>query len=183
MGWLPVLAQVATRVPGLVNLATGIRPLAALAKRIGGIAPERDLPVFATQSFTTWWHLRRASTTQPRPAPNGPVLLWPDTFTNMFHPGIAQAAVAVLEDAGFEVVVPEQPVCCGLTWVSTGQLGMARRVLRRTLRILHDDIRAGVPVVGLEPSCTAMLTADGPELLGGDEDMRRVAAIPGVGLL
>ncbi|MDN5763802.1 MAG: hypothetical protein L0H41_15975 [Microlunatus sp.] len=174
MGWLPVLAQVATRVPGLVNLATGIRPLAALAKRIGGIAPERDLPVFATQSFTTWWHLRRASTTQPRPAPNGPVLLWPDTFTNMFHPGIAQAAVAVLEDAGFEVVVPEQPVCCGLTWVSTGQLGMARRVLRRTLRILHDDIRAGVPVVGLEPSCTAMLTADGPELLGGDEDMRRL---------
>ena len=66
-------------------------------------------------------------------------------------------------------------MCCGLTWISTGQLATAARVLRRTLRVLRDDIRAGVPVVGLEPSCTAVFRADGPELLDGDEDMRRLS--------
>ena len=90
-------------------------------------------------------------------------------------PRSPRSAVEVLEDAGFEVRVPTEPVCCGLTWVSTGQLATARRVLRRTLRVLRDDIRAGVPVVGLEPSCTAVFRSDGPELLSGDEDMRRLA--------
>jgi Fe-S oxidoreductase len=59
--------------------------------------------------------------------------------------------------------------------VSTGQLGTARSVLRRTLRVLREDIRAGVPVVGLEPSCTAVFRSDGPELLAGDQDMRRLS--------
>jgi FAD/FMN-containing dehydrogenase/Fe-S oxidoreductase len=172
MGWLPVAAQLASRIPALVNALTQSRRLAPLLKRLGGIDAARDLPVFAAQSFTAWWHDRPAP---ERPAPRGPVLLWPDTFSNAFHPGVARAAVAVLEDAGFEVRVPSQPVCCGLTWISTGQLGVARRVLSRTVDVLHDDIRAGVPVVGLEPSCTAVFRSDGPELLDGNEDMRRLS--------
>src|SRR6266545_1247642 len=80
----------------------------------------------------------------------------------------------VLESAGFRVVVPRERVCCGLTWISTGQLGVARRVLRRSLRVLE---RYGdLPVVGLEPSCTAVLRADGPDLLGDDDLSRDVAA-------
>jgi Fe-S oxidoreductase len=71
--------------------------------------------------------------------------------------------------------VPLAPLCCGLTWISTGQLGAARRILRRTLRVLREDIRAGIPVVGLEPSCTAVFRSDGPELLAGDQDMRRLS--------
>jgi Fe-S oxidoreductase len=81
----------------------------------------------------------------------------------------------VLESAGFEVRIPDRAVCCGLTLISTGQLTTARRVLRRTLRLLRDDVRAGVPVVGLEPSCTAVFRSDGTDLLDGDEDMRRLA--------
>ena len=80
----------------------------------------------------------------------------------------------VLEHAGFCVVVPERPVCCGLTWISTGQLKTAKRVLRRTLRLLREPIEAGVPVVGLEPSCTAVFRSDLHELFPHDQDAARL---------
>ena len=102
------------------------------------------------------------------------VLLWPDTFTNHFDPRIGEAAVDVLEHAGFSVVVPGKPLCCGLTWISTGQLKTAKRVLRRTLRQLRRPIEAGMPVVGLEPSCTAVFRSDLHELLPHDQDGTRL---------
>jgi FAD/FMN-containing dehydrogenase/Fe-S oxidoreductase len=105
-----------------------------------------------------------------------PVLLWVDTFTNAFSPQAGKAAVAVLEAAGYEVKVTGQNVCCGLTWISTGQLDGARRQLRRTLRALKPALDAGIPVVGLEPSCTAALRGDAAELLPGD---RRAEALSG----
>ena len=82
---------------------------------------------------------------------------------------IGQAAVKVLEAAGYEVGVTSKQVCCGLTWISTGQLDAARRQLRRTLRALKPALDAGIPVVGLEPSCTAALRSDAAELLPGDK--------------
>ena len=96
------------------------------------------------------------------------VILWPDTFSNDFHPEVAKAAVTVLERAGFQVDVPTRPLCCGLTWTSTGQLRAAKRVLRRTIRALLPDLRAGIPVVVLEPSCAAVFRSDAAELLGSD---------------
>jgi len=177
MGWLPVLAQIAGKMPGLVNATTQQPSFAPLLKRLGGIAAERQLPLFADEPFTTWWRRRpsRPGTQSLSKATRGPVILWPDTFSNAFHPGVARSAVAVLEDAGFAVRVPHRPVCCGLTWISTGQLDIARRMLSRTVRVLRDDIRAGVPVVVLEPSCAAVFRSDGPELLAGDEDLRRLS--------
>jgi len=102
------------------------------------------------------------------------VILWPDTFTNHLTPGIGKAAVEVLEAAGWRVIVPEQPLCCGLTWISTGQLATARRVLRRTVRTLAPYLRRGVKVVGLEPSCTAVFRSDARELMPGDRDVQRL---------
>jgi Fe-S oxidoreductase len=166
MGWLPLLARLVTAVPGLatvVNLAARSPGLSYVAKRAGGIDPRRTLPRFAGQTFTSW-HARR------RRAPSGRrVILWPDTFSNNFHPEVAQAAVTVLERAGFQVEVPGKPLCCGLTWISTGQLGMAGRMLRRTIRTLRPELRAGVPVVVLEPSCAAVFRSDAAELLGSDD--------------
>jgi Fe-S oxidoreductase len=63
-------------------------------------------------------------------------------------------------------------VCCGLTWITTGQLGVAKRVLRRSLRSLDGYLRAGVPVVGLEPSCLAVFRHEAVALLPGDESAR-----------
>lgn len=101
--------------------------------------------------------------------------MWPDTFTNNFDPQIARDATMVLQAAGFEVEVPTRTVCCGLTWVSTGQLTVARAVLKRTLRTLRPALRTGTPIVVLEPSCAAVFRSDLVNLLHGDEDAHRLA--------
>lgn len=172
MGWLPAWARAVRAVPGGATAANALLggALAPLLRRLGGIAAERALPALAGQSFTDWYRRR------PLPASGRPrVLLWPDTFTNHFDPGVGQAAVRVLAAAGFEAVLPDQPVCCGLTWYSTGQLAPARRVLRRSLRVLAPWLRAGLPVVGLEPSCVSALREDAPRLLPDHPDATALA--------
>ena len=167
MGWLPLISRLVTAVPGLpevVNAGARTPLLSSLAKRAGGIAREREIPRFARQRFSQWYARRG-----PRVAEGKRVILWPDTFSNCFHPDVAKAAVAVLERAGYRVEVPAKPLCCGLTWISTGQLGVASRVLRRTIRHLLPELRAGVPVVVLEPSCAAVFRSDAAELLGSDQ--------------
>ena len=175
LGWLPRWAALTVAGPGLARLANSalrVRPLAALVKRAGGIDGRRDLPAFARQSFRRWFAGRPA----PATAAGTPVYLWVDTFTNAFAPQVGQAAVRVLEDAGYQVRITGGNVCCGLTWISTGQLDGARRQLRRSLRALAPALDAGIAVVGLEPSCTAALRSDAAELLPGD---RRAAALGG----
>jgi FAD/FMN-containing dehydrogenase/Fe-S oxidoreductase len=169
LGWLPRWAALASRAPGLANAALGHARLAAAAKRLGGIDARRPLPRFAAPSFRAWF--------ARRPARAGtPVLLWVDTFTDHFTPEVGRAAVRVLEAAGYSVQVTAQPVCCGLTWISTGQLDGARRQLRRSLRALDGALRAGTPVVGLEPSCTAVLRGEITELLPEDPRAGQVRA-------
>jgi len=170
MGWLPIGAALAAHAPRLVNGLTSATLTAGLLKRVAGIDQRREVPQFAPETFQAWHRRRDVS----KPAPRGEVMLWPDTFTNSFHPHIARAATEVLEDAGFRVVIPRERVCCGLTWISTGQLGIAKRVLARTMRILRDHVRRGGWIVGLEPSCTAVFRSDAPELLPYDEDIVRL---------
>ncbi len=170
MGWLPLWARLAAKAPRAVNALTRTRWSSRLIKAAGGIATQRDLPAFAEQRFTDWFRHHKPTGT----GEHGRVLLWPDTFTNNFHPAIARAAVTVLEHAGFAVEIPDRAVCCGLTWISTGQLGTARRVLRRTLELLRPQLRDGTPIVALEPSCAAVFRSDLPELLNGDEDAHRL---------
>ncbi|MEU1150681.1 FAD-binding and (Fe-S)-binding domain-containing protein [Streptomyces sp. NPDC005863] len=173
MGWLPLWARLSALAPRLANAALHAPGLARAGKRLAGVSGERDAPVFAEENFVQWWRRRAA----PEPDPHDPrtVVLWPDTFTTHFHPAIAKAAVRVMEDAGFGVAVPTRAVCCGLTWISTGQLGVAERVLLRTLDVLRPWIEAGTPVVGLEPSCAAVFRSDAPELLPRNEDVHRLA--------
>ena len=173
MGWLPVWARLSRAAPGLVNSVLHAPGLARAGKRLAGIDSARQAPVFARESFLRWWRARAGD--QPDPADPATVVLWPDTFSSFFHPSVAISAVRVLEDAGFRVAVPGSPVCCGLTWISTGQLTVAKRVLRHTLDVLRPYLEAGTPVIGLEPSCTAVFRADAPELLPDDEDVRRLA--------
>jgi FAD/FMN-containing dehydrogenase/Fe-S oxidoreductase len=175
LGWLPLWARLSQAAPGLVNAALRAPGLARVGKRLAGVAVERDAPLFAPESFVHWWRSHDAGRPAADPADPRTVVLWPDTFSTYFHPSVARSAVAVLEDAGFRVAVPTEAVCCGLTWISTGQLGMAERMLRRTVDVLRPWIEAGTPVVGLEPSCTAVFRSDAPELLPNDEDIKRLA--------
>ena len=169
LGWLPRWSRLATRAPALANAPLRQRSLAALAKRLAGVDSRRPLPQFAEQPFRRWF-------AQHPVAAGEPVLLWLDTFTNAFSPQVGVAAVRVLEAAGFSVRIPERSVCCGLTWISTGQLDGARRQLRRTLSAVDSAVAPGIPVVGLEPSCTAVLRSDIAELLPDDPRARALPA-------
>ncbi|THA99537.1 FAD-binding oxidoreductase [Streptomyces sp. LRa12] len=199
MGWLPVWLCWAARarVAPVVNALASVRPLAAVAKRLGGIAGEREVPRLAGETFSRWWRGRRRG-----PAGTGDlVVLWPDTFTEHLSPSVGRAAVRVLEAAGLRVALPPTlrgravvgdgtsrsalalltarrggRVCCGLTYVSTGQLDRARAVMRRTLDLMAPVLETSAPVVVLEPSCAAALRTDLPELLHDDPRAARLAA-------
>ncbi len=162
MGWLPLWLRLGSVAPGIANASLRSPSISRLAKKAGGIAPERSLPTLAPEPFSRWFRRHAGS------AGGQKVLLWPDTFTDRFSPEVGRAAVAVLRAAGFDPRLPARSVCCGLTWVSTGQLGVAKHVMRRTLRNIEPALAAGVPVVGLEPSCLSTLRGELPDLLPDD---------------
>jgi Fe-S oxidoreductase len=103
-------------------------------------------------------------------------VLFADSFSDAFAPEVAEATVRVLRAAGYEPRLPSGPVCCGLTWITTGQLDAAKKILARTVAALAPDARAGLPIIGIEPSCTAVLRSDIHELLPGDPSAAAVAA-------
>lgn len=173
MGWLPRWLRLAAPFAGPLNALARVRPLASLAKRLGGIAPERGIPVLARERFTRWL-LRRQGKGTFIHSNDQVAFLWPDTFTEHLSPEVGRAAVRVLEAAGRTAMTPGNGLCCGLTYVSTGQLTRARKVMRRTLDRLGGML--GAPVVVLEPSCAATLRTDLPELLPDDPRAAELAA-------
>jgi Fe-S oxidoreductase len=192
-GHIDLWARVASHVPGLVNLTTQLPFLRDLSKLVAGIPKQRAIPAFAPQTFKTWFQRRSFARMTSRPANKigkgtasavpysaenprasapedaSPVLLWPDTFTNYFQPGIAKAAVDVLEAAGFQVVVPKANLCCGRPLYDHGMLDRARTLLVQILDELSPAIEAGIPIVGLEPSCVAVFRDELVNLFPHDE--------------
>ncbi|MBK1788001.1 FAD-binding oxidoreductase [Prauserella sp. ASG 168] len=170
--WLRIVGALPAAAVDRLNRLARVPFLAKVAKKAGGIDARRAIPPIARETYTA-----RAAKGAPmsrvpdlgiEPGSRGPLLLWTDTFTDHFDPAIAADAVAVLTALGYRVELPPRTVCCGLTWTSTGQVGAARRVLARSLRAIGPALDAGVPVVGLEPSCTAALRSDAAELLPDD---------------
>jgi Fe-S oxidoreductase len=105
------------------------------------------------------------------------VVLWPDTFSNHFLPGTLKAAATVLEDAGYRVEVPQAALCCGRPLYDYGMLDLARRKLLEILECLRPAIRAGTPIVGVEPSCLSVFRDEMRNLLAGDPDAERLATL------
>lgn len=163
LGWLPATSKLAGYVARPLN-AVLRGPLGKVAAWLGGVTRHRAIPAFAS---------RRALKQVLRTAVDRPAaLLFVDSFTRAFRPQVAGAAARVLDAAGVPCT-PSSGLCCGLTWVSTGQLSVARRVMARTVAKLDRDPQ--LPIVVAEPSCAAALKRDVPELLGTDA-ARRVAA-------
>jgi FAD/FMN-containing dehydrogenase/Fe-S oxidoreductase len=150
-------ARLASKVPGVVNLATQLPFLRDLAKLAAGMPHQRSVPAFAPQTFRAWFKQSMAERRRPSNREGvAPVMLWPDTFNNYFLPDTAKAAVAVLEAAGFRVSIPESILCCGRPLYDFGMLDRAKRLLLKILDTLAPAIEAAIPIVVLEPSCAAV---------------------------
>ena len=164
LGRLPLWARLTP--PGVANRMLRWGPTARLAKAAAGVDQRRALPTFAEETLrslaTSSGAAVRAATSDDA-APD--VWIWADTFTDRFHPSAGLAAIRLLEAAGQRVGVIDERACCALTWITTGQLTQARRILARTVATLHPYVDSGTPVIGLEPSCLATLRSDAVELV------------------
>ncbi|TAK83436.1 MAG: FAD-binding oxidoreductase [Betaproteobacteria bacterium] len=136
-------------------------------KQLVGIAPQRRVTPYAKRSFTRSF------------LPQGEgidVILWPDTFNNYFHPDVAHAGAAALAAAGCRVRIPPKPLCCGRALYEFGMLDQARQYLAHILEVLDEDIRAGTPIVGLEPACVSVFRDELAELFPFSEQAKRLSA-------
>jgi FAD/FMN-containing dehydrogenase/Fe-S oxidoreductase len=163
-------ARLASNAPGLANLATQLPFLRDIAKVVAGIPKQRSIPAFAPKTFKSWFRRHR-----PLHLDGPIVVLWPDTFNNYFLPNTAKAAVTVLENAGFRVELPQGNLCCGRPLYDFGMLDRAENLLLRILDALAPDIEAGVPIVGLEPSCVAVFRDELCNLFPRDERAQRLS--------
>jgi FAD/FMN-containing dehydrogenase/Fe-S oxidoreductase len=170
MGLIYWWSRLASRMPGVVNFFTQTPLLRDVAKLGAGVAQERQMPVFASQTFKEWFR-KRGSRNSGHPR----VILWPDTFNNYLRTETAKAAVEVLEAAGYQVEVPEQSLCCGRPLYDHGMLTTAERLLRQILETLEPQITEGIPIVGLEPSCVAVFRDELLNFFPTDENARRLS--------
>ncbi len=171
-GFIDQAARLAALAPGLVNLVSQAPGSRRLAKLVAGVDQQRPLPTFAPVTLQQWFAERGGSRN-----PDGPrVVVFPDTFNNHLHTDVGVACVEAIEEAGWQVVMPQVHVCCGRPLYDYGFLTAARRYLHRVLDVLRDDIRAGTPIVGMEPSCLAVFKDELTHLLPHDEDAERLSS-------
>lgn len=178
MGLIYWWARAASLSPSLSNLFTQTPPLSDLFKRLGGIAPERKIPRFAPTTFKRWFRTHSTGNHWPPAASTDAsksVILWADTFNNHFLPDTLQAAVQVLQSAGYRVLVPRTSLCCGRPLYDFGFLSQAKGLLRQALVTLRPYIEVGIPVVGLEPSCVAVFRDELTNLFPEDEGAKRLS--------
>jgi len=160
------LPQWVRRVPaGLMNLKAG----QGIAKALAGVDQRRSLPTVARRTLRDSPRRsapRHADVDVPKladyAAPD--VWIWADTFTDHFTPDNGRAAIELLDAIGVRAAVIPEDACCGLTWITTGQLTQAQKIMAATVATLHPYVTSGVPVIGLEPSCLASLRSDAVEL-------------------
>ncbi|GEJ59039.1 FAD-binding and (Fe-S)-binding domain-containing protein [Anaeromyxobacter diazotrophicus] len=174
MGLIMVWARLASLAPRLVNLVTHAPGLAGLAKLAGGIAGAREVPRFAPYTFRRWYEATRRA--RPAPAPGARrAVLFVDTFNDHFHPEAAIATLEALEGAGYQVELPSRRVCCGRPLYDFGMLDRARAQLVELLEVLTPAVEQGLPVVGIEPSCVAVLRDELLGLFPDDPRAKRLA--------
>ena len=163
--------RVAGPLAPLVNMVQRSRPFKWFAQRIGAADRRRTLPGFTRYPLPRWFRQRD----KPEQAPKGRVVLFDDTYASYFEPRIGRAAVRLLEDCGYEVMLARAG-CCQRPRLSEGLLDAAKKDGTRTLRQLDQYAQQGLPILTLEPSCASALTDDLPDLVDDVELGKRVAA-------
>jgi FAD/FMN-containing dehydrogenase/Fe-S oxidoreductase len=171
VAYLPRYAPLAARLAGLANLRDRIPGLATLSERWLGLSARRSLPRWRRDRFTA------ASTSLHDADAARTVVLLADTFNTYFEPENLHAARQVLVSAGYTVHVAtagdgERPLCCGRTFLASGLVDEARTEARRLADAVEPALRAGLPIVGLEPSCLFTLRDEFHDLLPAEQAER-----------
>lgn len=173
MGRIGDWAPWAAKLPWLANFFTQTPGLSYIAKFIGGVAQARALPRFAGKNFRS-----QHGTTPTSETGRPKVILWVDTFSDNFHPEVAQAAVMVLADAGFDAVLPDTHLCCGRPLYDFGYVDLAREKLRKAITVISGQMAgpdAPVAVVGLEPGCMSVFKDELLKLFPDDAQARKLS--------
>ena len=160
-GMIDRWAELGSQFPGLANFFSSAPGFRHILQSVLHLAPQRKMPQLARSTFQSWARKNRvpalgAATGASPASGKSDVILWADTFNNYFHPETSRAALQVLRSAGFNVVVPQIHLCCGRPLYDFGLLDMARQYLERILCAMTAQIKAGVPLVVLEPSCASV---------------------------
>jgi FAD/FMN-containing dehydrogenase/Fe-S oxidoreductase len=172
IGLLPWTGRVATRMPRVVNAVLHYKLSAAIFKWMGGVSQQRDVPRFALKSFR-----RGPLAGQLRDEEKPTVVLWPDTFTDLFLPDRGEATVKVLRRAGERVAVPKEWACCGRPLYDSGMLKLAASAGRNVLDVMETFLLLDIPIVVPEPSCLATFRDELPKLLPNDPRARKLALL------
>jgi FAD/FMN-containing dehydrogenase/Fe-S oxidoreductase len=163
MGLIYWWARLASKFPAIANFFTGTQ----FSKVIAGISANRKIPKFSKRTF-------RETFTKTKSSGNS-VILWPDTFNNFFFPGTLNSAAEVLRSAGFSVRIPEKILCCGRPLYDYGMLNTAKNLLRQVLENLKEEIRQGIAIVGIEPSCVTVFRDELLNFFPDNEDAQKLS--------
>ncbi|NWG22457.1 MAG: FAD-binding protein [Chloroflexi bacterium] len=165
-GHIRTINEIGSRVAPLANRLLSLPVVPWLSERLLGVSRYRRLPAFALEPFHRWFARAAASNERSMPDVHPPtVVLFPDTFADYNDPHIARAAVRVLEAAGYRVILPARRVCCGRPLISKGLLGDVKALAQQQLDALGPYAAAGIPIIGLEPSCILTFRDEYPDLL------------------
>ena len=186
-GHVRTLNRIGSVMPRLANVVNASAPVRAVLNRLLGLAPQRSLPNFAPSLFRTFRRhgasrgstaravASNASSRAGRELTRRKIVLYGDCFTAYNYPHIGLATVEVLEQLGYQVLLPKVG-CCGRAMMSTGLLPDAIKSADATLAALRrfiddDNVKA---VVVAEPSCLASFKDDWLSLkLRTPKDVRR----------
>jgi Fe-S oxidoreductase len=172
------LSRLGSLWPSMANWTLTHSTLRHALDRFVGIDSRRKLPLFAAETFESWFTKRSKSDRNGMAATDkiqnlkseisGKVVLFHDTFINFNYPEIGKAATQILETAGYEVRIAERK-CCGRPMISKGFAEAAREVADFNVRQLHPFVEDGYTVVGCEPSCILTFRDEYPDLLKGHQ--------------
>jgi FAD/FMN-containing dehydrogenase/Fe-S oxidoreductase len=169
-GEIAAVSRLAAPIAPPVNWAASLPASRWLLEKLVGVSRERTMPKFQRLSFRHWWKRH------PPVEEGRPVILFVDTFVDHNHPQVGRAAVAALEAAGCRVQVAPNQECCGRAMISKGMLGRAREMAARNLEALAPFVEAGLPIIGLEPSCLTTLRDEYLELFPHDPRAEALAS-------
>jgi FAD/FMN-containing dehydrogenase/Fe-S oxidoreductase len=169
---LDLLYALASKAPRLTNYLIQNRTARWLLDRLLGIAQGRKLPRFSQSSFLTWAGRQKLNRV---PRQNGhKVVFFVDAFVNWNDLELGQALVKILQHNNIDVVVPLEQAVSGMSLISDGVLGRARKLAARNVELLADYIRQGFHVVTAEPSAALALKHEYLNLLS-DPDAKLVS--------